>query len=99
MHAPELNKQRKLAQRNGGLARKHQQSYISWEVQLRSPRDIQKLIEVTLSSLLKGKMPAKSPASQVAYLANTWLAANEKGEVVDRLEKLENLVQKVLNEN
>jgi hypothetical protein len=69
MHSSAYKQQRLTAQRNGGLARKHTQRYISEDIKLESPKDVQKLIEVTLNSLLRGKMPAKSPASQVAYLA------------------------------
>jgi hypothetical protein len=99
MHSPACKQRRLIAQRNGGLARKHTKCYISEEIKLESPKDIQKLIEVTLNSLLKGKMPAKSPASHVAYLSNTWLSAYEKGELVERIDRLEGLVQKAINEN
>jgi hypothetical protein len=99
MHSPANKQERFLAQQSGGLARKHRQSYISEEMIIESPKDIQKLIEVTINSILLGRMPSSSPATQLAYLSNTWLSAYEKGGMVERIEKMEAIVQKAQNEN
>jgi len=44
MHSPNYEKERALARQNGGLARKYK-CYFNSKIRLKTPRDIQKLIE------------------------------------------------------
>jgi hypothetical protein len=98
-HHPGYKKQRQVAHRNGGLARRHYQVYLDEPIKLNSPKDVQQLLEVTLNSILRGKMPANNPGNTVGFLSRCWLDAYEKGELVERIDRLEGLVKKAINEN
>ena len=97
-HHPDKKQDAIIASQKGGLARLHYQSYHS-PIQLSSPQDVQKLLNITINSLLQGKMPSNNPANSIAYLSRCWLDAYEKGEVIERLNNLETLVKSATNEN
>jgi hypothetical protein len=98
-HDPDSSTQRQLAHRNGGLARQHYQSYLRVPIQLKNPKDIQALIEITLNSILCGNMPANNPGNTIGFLSHCWLDAYEKGEIHDRLSKMEEQLEKFNDAN
>ena len=89
VHNPNYEEKRKEASSKGGIARRHTQSYLETDLILKSPQDVQKLIETSINLLLRGKMPSSNPGSQVAYLANTWLSAYEKHGLEQRIKNIE----------
>lgn len=76
-HNPDYADERKLAQSRGGQARLHYQSYHE-AVELKTPEDVMRLMNVTINALLEGRMPSGNPAGSLAYLSRCWLEAYDK---------------------
>ena len=56
---------------------------------LKTPKDIQNLMEQAINSLWTGKMPAGNPAGSLGYLSKIFLEAYEKSELETRMEAIE----------
>lgn len=91
-HTPYMEKERKEASRRGGLARLHREAYHP-PLQLSSPSDVRKLLNITINSILEGKMPSNNPANSIAYLSRCWLDAYEKERNSEPLNDIETLVR------
>ena len=74
-HHPNYDKKRAVARRRGGLNRKHYDCYHNESIPLTSPQDAQKLLELVINGVLRGKIPAKQPANTIGFLTRCWLDA------------------------
>lgn len=76
------------ASKKGGHANR-QYLHLGDSTSIKTPKDIQNLMEMAINSLWTGKMPAGNPAGALGYLAKIFLEAYEKSELEIRLEAIE----------
>lgn len=87
-HDQTMRNQARRASSEGGRA-KRQYHVLGSPTRLKTPKDIQNLMERAINSLWTGKMPAGNPAGALGYLSKIFLEAYEKSELEVRLEQLE----------
>jgi len=92
-HDPEYAKEKALAVANGGLNRKHYETY-GEALTLETPQDIKKLLAEVINQLWTGKMPSNQPANSIGFLSRCFLDAHEASEVEKRLDSLEDRLEK-----
>lgn len=91
-HSPEYAEKKALATRKGGLNRKLYGVYGN-EIQIKSPKDVKRLLSDVINGVWTGQMPANQPANTLGFLARCWLDAHEKGELLERIENIETVVK------
>lgn len=76
------------ASSNGGKA-KRQYHRLGNRMNIKTPEDIEKLMEKAINKLWTGQMPAHNPAGSLGYLAKVFLDAHYRTELEQRLEEVE----------
>lgn len=87
-HDKAMRSKARRASSDGGRAKRQYHSLGS-PTSLKTPKDIQDLMERAINSLWTGRMPAGNPAGALGYLCKIFLEAYEKSELEVRLEALE----------
>lgn len=93
-HDPELRDRKIAAVTNGGLNRRHYQVY-GQPMTLKTPDDVKGLLNEVINKVWTGEMPSNQPANTIGFLARCFLDAHEAGDVERKLEKLEQLAEKM----
>lgn len=92
-HNPDYEKEKNLAVKNGGLNRKHYEAY-GEAVRLETPKDIKNFLGKVINGVWTGELPSNAPANTLGFLARCFLDAHEAGEVEERLNILEDRLNK-----
>ena len=92
-HNPDYTRAKALAVKEGGLNRKHCQTY-GKALKLETSKDIKRLLGKVINGVWTGKMPANQPANTIGFLSRCFLDAHEASEVESRLQTLEERLER-----
>ncbi len=98
-HDPARSNERKAASQKGGS--RHRMASLpreTAEFEVKKAEDVVKLLSLTVNQVRRGEIDPKV-ANSVGYLSGIILRAREQGDIEDRLQQIEQIVQKGRPEN
>ena len=94
-HDPASKDTALLASKKGGENRQLYDTYGKW-VKINTPRDIKKILSEAINQVRTGDMPSSSPANALAYLSKCWLDAHDRSDITEKLDKLDEKLERAI---
>jgi len=94
MHDPTKSKERALAVRKGGFAKKRILLDNQEEIVLKDSRGAKEFLSKLINAVWRGQIPATPVANTLGFLVRCFLDAHEKSDLEERIDKLEEKITK-----
>lgn len=98
MHDPTKEEERKIAVTKGGMAPKKFLLNNNEEIVMDTAADAKKFLSRVISDVWTGKIPATPVANTLGFLVRCFLDAQEKSEIETKVDEIEKIVIKIVDE-